>query len=146
MSLPWLLAASLTVVGITIYSIGMKLGSAQAHPFGFVLSLNVVIISLMSLACLVTRFVFKVDVLQGLNIGTLRYAALCGIGAALIDTAYFLALRYGALIPTQLVYTIGGTLAVGTVAVLCFGEGLTTSKALGIILGIASLILITRPA
>ena len=146
MSPLWLLFATLTVVGITVYSAGMKMGSANLHPLGFVLSLNIVLMITMSFACLVARYGFKIDVFGGLNAHTFRYAIMCGLGAALIDTAYFLALRYGGMIPTQLFYTVGGTVAVGVLAILCFGEILTTSKALGIVLGALSLFLLIRPS
>lgn len=144
MSPLWLLFASMTVVGSVAYNVGMKMGGTGVNPFGFTFVMTSVILALLGLCCLVAQFGFKTNVLQGMNLHAVKYAALCGAAAALIDIGYFLAIRSGGMIPTQVFWTIGGMVALAVVAALFMGEAMTATKALGIAFGIVSVFLITR--
>lgn len=140
----WLLFASLTVVGSVGYNVGMKLGSPGTNPFVFTFVMTAVILLILGVCCLAAKYGFKVDMEQGMNVRALKYAALCGGSAALIDIGYFLALRYGSLIPTQMFWTVGGTVALAVFASLFLNETMTLTKALGIAFGIVSVVLITK--
>ncbi len=144
MSYLWLLFASMTVVGSVAYNIGMKLGGPGVNPFGFTFVMTSVILAVLGVCCLIAQFGFKVPVMQGMNGHAVKYAALCGGAAALIDIGYFLALRTGAMIPTQVFWTIGGMVALAIIAALFMGESMTWTKVTGIVFGIVSVLLITR--
>ncbi len=144
MSPLWLLFASMTVVGSVAYNIGMKMGGAGVNPFAFTFVMTSVILAILGACCLVAQFGFKTDVMQGMSLHATRYAALCGAAAALIDIGYFLAIRSGGMIPTQVFWTIGGMVALAVVAALFMGEAMTATKALGVAFGIISVLLITR--
>lgn len=140
----WLLFASLTVVGSAAYNIGMKVGPQGVNPLGFVFIAHIVIVILTGLCCLVSEYAFKSSVLSGVTSHTVKYAALCGVAAATIDVCYLLALRFGPMISTQVIWTVGGMVVVSALAVLFFGEGISATKALGIAFGIVSVFLITK--
>lgn len=146
MSWTWLLFASFTVIGSVAYNVGMKLGSPGVNPFGFVFVMTAFILLVLGLCCLVAKFGFKADVAQGMTGHAVKYAALCGCAAALIDVGFFLALRYGAIVSTQVFWTVGGMSVLAIVAALFFKEPLTLTKALGVAFGIASVFLISKGA
>jgi uncharacterized membrane protein len=139
----WLLFATLTVIGGTTYTVATKLGAPGTNPFGFTFIMTLVILLILGVCCLAAQYGFKVDVTKGMSPHALKYAVLCGGAAALIDIGYFLALRYGNVIPTQLFWVIGDMVLVAVFAVLFLNEAMTWTKALGIVLGIASVLLIT---
>ncbi|MFA5041494.1 MAG: EamA family transporter [Bdellovibrionales bacterium] len=139
----WLLFATLTVIGGTTYTVATKLGAPGTNPFWFTFIMTVVILVILGACCLIAQYGFKVEVTQGMSPHAVKYAVLCGIAAALIDVGYFLALRYGGVIPTQVFWVIGDLVLVAIFAVLILGEVITWQKALGIALGIASVLLIT---
>lgn len=144
MSLYWLLFASLSVVGSLAYTVGMKLGSPSMNAFGFAFLMNIVVLSSQTVFCLTAKYVFKADVMQGVNVNTLKFALLTGLGAALVDVSYFSALRYGSVISSQIFWTVGGIVAVTAFAALFLGETLSATKALGIALGVVAVFLITK--
>ncbi len=139
----WLLFATLTVIGGTTYTVTTKLGMPGTNPFGFTFVMTLVILLILGIGCLVAQYGLKIDVLKGMSGPSLKYAVLCGFAAALIDIGYFLALRYGDVISTQIFWVIGDLVLVALFAALILGEVVTWQKALGIALGIASVLLIT---
>lgn len=144
MSLIWIFFASLTVVGSLMYNISIKLATSHMNAFIFT-SVFTVFALLAHLVCLVVyKYVFKFDVALTIDNKGLWYSVIAGLGVALIDIAYFFALRYGSMIASQTVWTIGGLIGLTIVAVLFFQETLTLQKACGITLGIISLYLVTR--
>ncbi|MDD4616546.1 MAG: hypothetical protein PHW76_05445 [Alphaproteobacteria bacterium] len=144
MSLYWLFFLSLAIVGSFAYTAGMKFGAPTMSPFGYAVIMNVVVLSAQLVFALTAKYGFKVDVAQGINSRTIKFAILTGCGAAMVDLCFFLALRYGSVVSSQIVWQVGSILLIGTAAVLFWGEALSLQKALGVLLGLASLILITR--
>ncbi len=140
----WLLFATLTVIGGTTYTVATKLGSGGTNPFGFTFVMTLVILVILGIGCLVAQYGYKVDVMKGLDGPALKYVILCGCAAALIDIGYFLALRYGSVIPTQIFWVVGDLVLVAVFATLVLNETLTLTKALGIAAGIISVLLITK--
>ena len=140
----WLLFATLTVIGGTSYTIFTKLGAPGTNPFWFTFIMTLVILVILGIGCLVSQYGYKIDVTQGMNPHALKFAVLCGGAAALIDIGYFLALRYGDVIATQVYWVIGDMIAVTVFAVLLLGETITLTKALGVAFGIVSVLLITK--
>lgn len=145
MSLLWLLFISLAVVGSVAYSSGMKLGGhAGMNPFGYAVVLSVVVFTFELLSCLAAKFVFKVNVWEGVNPQTVKFAVLTGAGAAMVDICFFLALRNGSVIASQTFWNVGIVVAMAALSVLVWGETVSPLKALGIAMGIASVVLIAK--
>jgi uncharacterized membrane protein len=144
MSLLWLLFITLTVVGGLAYNVAMKYGSANANVFGFAVIISLAVLTFQTAVALVARYAFKIDVTSGINPQTAKFAILAGLGAALIDLNYFLAVRNGSVMASQLFWTIGSITVMAIFAALFLGESITATKAAGIVLGIASVLLITR--
>ena len=140
----WLLFCTFIVVGSVVFNVGLKLGSATTNPFGFLFFMNVFALTALGISCLVAKYGFKVDVMQGINPASIKYAALCAGSVVLIDIGYVLAVRYGSLIGTQVIWTVGGMVAFAAIAVMFLGETLSLTKALGIAFGIVSVLLITK--
>jgi uncharacterized membrane protein len=122
----------------------MKFGSPNMNAFGFAFLMNCVVLSAQTMFCLVAKYIFKVDVAQGINAQTVKFALLTGLGAATFDVAYFLAIRYGSVISSQIFWMVGGIVAMAFFAALFLGETMSFTKALGIIFGIISVLLITK--
>ncbi len=144
MSWLWLAFATLAVVGGASYTVCMKYGAANANPFffGFITALAVVVIQ--GVACLVLKYGLHTDLAQGMTPQTYKFAGLCGAASALIGITYFLALRYGSIIPTQTYWAIGDIVLTSTLALALFGETMTWMKALGMVMGAASIVLILK--
>lgn len=140
----WLLFVSLAVMGSFGYVIGMKLGTPTMNPFGFTFSMTVVVSALQLLIFLTARYVFKINVTEGLNTQSLRYALMSGVGAVFVDICYYLAVRYGSLIATQIFWTVGAIVVVALFSVLYFHETVSPMKLLGVAFGIVSVVLITK--
>jgi uncharacterized membrane protein len=146
MSFYWLLFASLSVLGSLFYNIGVKFSSANVNAFGFAFTMNCVVLFLQTIVVLTAKYGFRIDVAQGMNKGTVKFAVMAGLGAAIIDVSYFFANRYGSVIASQLFWTIGGIIALAVFSALFLGETITPTKAAGIILGIVAVFLITGTA
>ena len=144
MLLPWLLFVSLTVVGGLMYNVSAKLATANMSPFVFTLALGLTVFVAQSVSFLVAKYAFKVDVLSGLTANGIVFAVVAGLGAALVDICYFLALRYGTPTASLAFWSIGSLIALTIFSILVFKEVMTLSKACGILLGIVSLYLISR--
>jgi len=144
MTLLWLLFISLVIAGSAAYTTGMKLGTSNMSVFGFAVIMNIVVLSAQVLVCLVAKYGFKIDVAQGVNANTIKFAVLTGCGAAMCDVCYFLALRYGSVMASQIAWNVGAILVISMLAVFLWGEAFSPLKALGVAFGIASVILITK--
>ena len=101
MSLLWLLFISLTVIGGVGYNVAMKYGSANANVFGFAVIISLAVLTFQTAVALVARYAFNVDVTHGIDPQTVKLAILAGLGAALIDLNYFLAVRHGSVMASQ---------------------------------------------
>lgn len=144
MSWIWFFFACLTAIGGLSYNIGVKFGTAAVNPYAFTVTLAVTCALIQVLFFLTAKYVFHADVAQGVHFSGLKFAVLAGCAAAMIDIAYFFAVRYGSVIASQLFWTVGGTVLVVGIAILFFNETLTLQKAVGIVLGLASVILLTK--
>jgi uncharacterized membrane protein len=140
----WALFISLAVVGSFAYTAGMKFGAPSMSPFGYALIMNIFVLSAQTIIFFTAKYGFKVDVLQGVNAKSAQFAVLTGAGAVLVDLCFFLALRYGSVISSQIVWTVGSIIAMALFSAWYFGEAITLAKALGIGCGIASVILLTK--
>lgn len=144
MSWLWLLFATLAVLGGSTYTVCMKLGVTNANPFFFGLVTALAFAVVLGAACLTAKFGFHIEVTQGMDARAYKFAALCGGASALIGVTYFLALRYGSVIPTQTYWAIGDIVLTSALAIALFGEALTVQKAVGMLLGAASIFLILK--
>jgi uncharacterized membrane protein len=144
MSYYWFIFASLTVVGSLTYNVCMKLGIGSINAFSYVLLMNLFTCFAQALFFITARYGFKVDTVTGLTPYGRMLCAVAGVAVAMIDICYFFALRYGSIIASQMFWTIGGTIALVIFAVLFFKEPVTLTKAAGIVMGLASLYLMTR--
>ena len=140
----WLFYASLIIIGSVVFNVGLKVGSDGVNFLGYLLVMNVFALIVCGLCCLVAKYGFNVDVMQGMNPASVKYAALTAASVILIDIGYVLAVRCGSLIATQVVWTVGGMVAFAAFAVAFMGETLSLTKALGIVAGIISVLLITK--
>ncbi len=143
MSLYWLLFISLTVLGGVTYNVGMKLGTANMNVFAFALVISSTVLVIEAVCFLTAKYAFKVDVSQGVDMQNAKFAVMVGAGGALVDFAYFLALRHGSVIASQIFWMIGGMVATALAAIFLFHEAMTPTKILGIFFGIVSVVLIT---
>ena len=144
MSLLWLLFASLSVVGSVAYTGGMKFGAPSMNTFGYVFVMNVIVLSLEFILCLIARYGFKVDVTQGINTNTIKFAVLTGFGAMMVDVCFFLAIRYGSVSSTQVFWTVGVIFVTAVLSAFFLGESISLTKAVGIVFGIVAVVLITK--
>ena len=129
----WLFFISLTVVGGLLYNVGAKLATASLTPFLFTASLAFFVFVIQTSSFLIAKYGFKIDVMGGVTASGIRFAALAGLGAALIDICYFLALRYGTPSASLAFWSIGSLIALTIFAILVFKEVMTLSKACGIL-------------
>ncbi len=144
MSPQWLLFVSLAVLGSVFYNTGVKLGAGAVNPIGFMISMTSLILILMGICFLTAKYGFNVEVTKGLNARTLRYVALSACGATLTNICIFLAMHYGSAISSQVFWAVGSIVAFALCAVLFLGDLMTWTKALGIVFGIVSVLLITK--
>lgn len=142
----WVLFASLTVIGSLMYNVSIKLASSHMNAFIFTSVFTIFALIAHLLCLLAYKYIFKFDVALSIDSKGLWFSLVAGVGVALIDIAYFFALRHGTMIASQCVWTIGGLIGLTVIAVLFFNEALTFIKAAGIVLGIVSLYLVTRPS
>ncbi|MDE2030229.1 MAG: hypothetical protein KGI97_06670 [Alphaproteobacteria bacterium] len=144
MSVYWLFFVSLTVMGALAYNMGVKFGGNAMSVFAFVLTAACTTCIIQACSLTIAKYGFKYDVGHGVNLHNLRYAVMAGAATALIDIAYFFALRYGTVVASQVFWTVGGTIAVTVAAVLLLHETMTSTKAAGIVLGIISVLLLIK--
>ena len=144
MSFLWFLFACLTVVGSLTYNVNVKMGTTHTNVFAFVFVMSACLFCLQIVIFLITKYGFKVDMSTALSSQTFKYAGTAALGVAVIDIFYFLAIRYGTPIQSQMFWTIGGMIALAAFSFLFFKEPMPPVKLIGIILGIISLVLVIR--
>ena len=144
MSLVWFFFASLTVLGTLFYNFSVKAAGEIINPFVFTVILTFVALAGHLAAFGVNKIFFTQDLKFEFGTNGLIFAAIAGIGVVIIDLAYFYAVRSGGLVLTNAFWVIGGLIATATIGFLFFQEGVTATKLLGLFLGIASLVLLTK--
>jgi len=144
MTLLWLLFSCLTIAGSVVYNVSFKRGSPSVNPFAFAFIAALCVLTVQSISCLIAHYGFGINLFQSAGPRTLTFGVLAGVAAAAIDLCYIMALRNGPLLATQFFWTIGSLVALTVVALLFLGEVLTATKALGVALGIAAVVLLTK--
>lgn len=144
MSAVWLFLVSLTVFGALIYNFAVKLAGEIINPFVFTVILTVVALVGHLAAFGINRAFFNPDLKFIFGTSGFVYAALAGIGVVIIDLAYFYAVKEGGLVLSNTFWNVGSLAVVAIVGVLFFNESIGAMKAVGIGLGIISVVLITR--
>lgn len=144
MSWLWLLFASLTVAGSLGYNVAMKVSAGQVNVFGFSAVMSGIAFAAQLAIFFIAKYAMNVDALQGVDARGIKLAIITGLSSAAINLFYFFALKYGSAIASQVMWTVGGTVALVIVSAIFFGEALTPAKILGIALGLVSVVLITK--
>ena len=132
----------LVVIGMMIYQVSQKTTNENANPFVVVIMAYVIGI----LACIGGYFLIpKQDAASLPMVKTAIWSALgIGLGAAAIEIGFMLAYRAGwnvNILPLSV--TVAGAVLLVPVGLLAFRESLSIEKALGILLCIGGLVLIT---
>lgn len=128
-----------------MYNVAVKLAGDVINPFVFTVLLTAFAFAGHLIAFGTNKFFFNTDLRFSFDNTGLFYAALAGLGVVIIDLAYFYAVRSGGLAVTNAFWVVGGLVATAVISLALFNEGLSTMKAAGIVLGLASLFLLTRP-
>jgi len=132
----------LVVLGMMIYQVSQKTTDQNVNPFVVVIMAYVIGI----VACIGGYFVMpKQDVASLPMVKTAIWSALgIGLGAAAIEIGFMLAYRAGwnvNILPISV--TVCGAVLLVPVGILAFRESLSVEKAIGILLCIGGLALIT---
>ena len=132
----------LVVIGMMIYQVSQKTTNENANPFVVVIMAYVIGI----LACMGGYFLIpKQDAASLPMVKTAIWSALgIGLGAAAIEIGFMLAYRAGwnvNILPLSV--TVAGAVLLVPVGLFAFRESLSIEKALGILLCIGGLVLIT---
>ena len=143
MSMLWVFYISLTVIGATIYNIAVKVSGDQINVFVFSVFLTMAALAGHIILLLIYKYGCFTDG-KSLQISTvgITMAVFAGLSVTLIDVGYFLAVKEGGMISSQLVWTVGGTLLVALIGFLYFKEILSIQKLAGIAFGLASVWLV----
>ena len=145
---PLLLALAVATVGSVIYHLGQKLVPPTVPPFAMLMAAYAVAFTLAALALPLAqpagapwREAFA-QVTTGPGLGV---ALVLGVGVLLIEVGFLLAYRAGGSLQWSGV-AVNGAAAVLLVplAVLAFRESFSLLKALGMLLVLAGLALLTR--
>lgn len=145
---PLLLALALATVGSVIYHLGQKLVPPTVQPLAMLMAAYAVAFTLAAVALPLLqpagaswRQTFA-QVATGPGLGV---AVVLGVGVLLIEVGFLLAYRAGGSLQWSGV-AVNGTAAVLLVplAVLAFRESFSLLKALGMLLVLAGLALLTR--
>lgn len=145
MSALWLFLASLTVLGTLLYNFSVKMAGDIINPFVFAIIFTGIAFVGHLAAFGINKQFFTTDLKFTFTPMSLGLAAAAGIGIVVIDLAYFYAVKSGGLALTSAFWTLGGLIATILVSLLFFNEAISGLKAIGIVLGMLSLFLITRP-
>ncbi len=145
---PLLLALALATVGSVIYHLGQKLVPQAVQPLAMLMAAYAVAFALAALALpfLVPAGTPWRQALAQVATGPgLGVAVVLGVGVLLIEVGFLLAYRAGGSLQWSGV-AVNGTAAVLLVpmAVLAFRESFSLLKALGMLLVLAGLALLTR--
>jgi len=145
MPITWLIFASLTVIGSLVYNLAMKSAGDHINPFIFTVGLTFVGL-VGHLICLgFYKFYLNEGVaIQADKVG-LCLAVAAGIGIIIIDLGFFFAVKSGGLMVSTAFWMIGAIITTTVASYFLFHEEITATKLAGIVLGAASLFLLTRP-
>ena len=132
----------LIVLGLVIYQISQKSTDQDANPFIVIIMAYLIGIT----ACVGAYFLFPKQETASLPmIKTVVWSALgIGLGAAAIEIGFMLAYRAGwnvNILPISV--TVCGAVLLIPIGILAFRESLSVEKAIGILLCIGGLVLIT---
>jgi uncharacterized membrane protein len=142
---PWIFFAGMTVVSGLMFNVATKIAT-QGHLDMFMFSLLFCLVGLVGniLIVLVYKYTISPDYLPVYDAKGIWMGILAGVAGIMINLFYFLAMKTGSAISSQAVWTVGGLIAVTIVMTLFFKEVLSPQKAIGIVLGVISLLLIVR--
>ena len=143
MSFYWLLFANLCVLGMLVYNTCFKLSGASINAFTFTLILGSTQALALMAGLVAAKYGFKMDLIGDLKPRGVAFAALAGLSVIVVDMSFFLAFRYGSAMLTNAYCNVASVIMFTVLSVVFFGETLTWMKGIGVILGVASLILIT---
>jgi len=142
MSLNWLLLVNLSVFGMLAYNTCLKLSGPNISAFTFTLIVSCTQVLALMVGLVATKYGFKTDLIGAVKPHDAAFAVLAGIFVVLIDISFFLAFRYGSAMFTNVYCCIAGIILFTLLSMTFFGETLTVMKGVGILFGIASLVLI----
>jgi drug/metabolite transporter (DMT)-like permease len=145
MSALWLLFASITVIGSTMYNVAIKSAGESVNPFIFTLLLTAFAFAGHAIILAANKFFFDPSLKLSISTSGLGWAFMAGMGVVLIDLFFFLGVRQGGLTMTNAFWTIASFALVVLIGLLFFNETINAVKAIGLALGVVSLFLITRP-
>ena len=144
MSAVWLFLVSLAVFGTLFYNFGIKLAGDVINPFVFTVLMTFTALAGHVAAFGVNKAFFNSDLKFSFGTTGVFYAVVAGIGIVIIDLAYFYAVKEGGLAVTNAFWVVGALVATVLMSYFFFSESINTMKAIGIILGIFSIVLISR--
>ncbi len=142
MSMIWLFFASMTVIGATAYNFAVKMSGDHINVFLFT--------TYLTIAAFIGHFIILLIYKYGFAGGeslkstplSIWMAIIAGLAVVVIDIGFFLAVKQGGIIPSQLFWTIGSTVLVAVMGVLYFKEMITLQTLIGMGLGLVSVWLI----
>ena len=147
---PLLVALAVATVGSLIYHLGQKLVPPTAHPMAVLMAAYAVAftLSLLALPWMQTAGTAHPwrQAVVGMATGPgLRVALVLGVGVLLIEVGFLLAYRAGGSLQWSGVAVNGAAaLLLLPIAVVAFRESFSLAKALGMLLVLAGLALLTR--
>jgi drug/metabolite transporter (DMT)-like permease len=136
----WLFFTVSAIFGMVGYDIAIKAATDKANAFAFttILALSAFI---AHLAIWGGYKYFNPETPTKLSSQSLLLAIGAGLGLVIMDVGFFLGVRSGGLIRTNSVWLIGGLVLTVLCGCLFFGEYLNFARTLGIVLGVASILL-----
>ena len=151
---PLLFALALATLGSVIYHLGQKLVPPTAHPMAVLMAAYAVAFTLSALTLPLLQGPMPSagaagpwrQAFGGMATGPgMRVALVLGVGVLLIEMGFLLTYRAGGSLQTSSVAVNGaGALFLIPVAVVLFKETFSLPKALGILLVLAGLALMSR--
>lgn len=140
----WLTFASLTVIGSLGYNVSTKLASDGMSAFVFSWLLTATSFVILSVVMVFQHHHEAAKIISSFDSKTLALPMIAGLSVAIIDVAYFLTLKHGSAISSQMFWTVGSTILLVVFSVLFLKEILTPSKIAGLALGLLSVYLMVK--